>query len=190
MRTENPKIMIRFEKLCVLHSKELESLVEATSYCCTFIQPIWLCLKISRSQNVVSENLIRPTSGLLLNVCKHLDIWFSSFSNQQRNIMSYQWFGLLFSGLDGLWVVSLLLSTVPSCLCDRTEVLNLFWNQLDELLKLPEVEDLPHFKLLKVGKRKGGWWVVAIIGWSHDVFRFEIWRVDMSSCRNANNHCP
>ena len=39
--------------------------------------------------------------------------------------------------------------------CDRTAVLNLFWKHLDELLKLPEVEDLPHFKLLKVGKRKG-----------------------------------
>eukprot|EP00434_Breviolum_minutum_P010184 symbB.v1.2.008989.t1/scaffold565.1/size187815/2 len=32
----------------------------------------------------------------------------------------------------------------------RTAVLNLFWKHLDELLKLPEVEDLPHFKLLKV----------------------------------------
>ena len=53
-------------------------------------------------------------------------------------------------------MVSLLLSTVPSCPCDRTAVLNLFWKHLDELLNLPEVEDLPHFKLLKVGKRKGG----------------------------------
>lgn len=98
MRTENPTIMIRFEKFCVLHSKERMA-----------------CLII---------------------------FW-----------------------LDGHWAVSLLLSTAPACPCDRTAVLNLFWKHLDELLKLPEVEDLPHFKLLKVANaRVGDGWLPSLVG--------------------------